>query len=207
VTFSVDPDNVQILDMPKPAGADARTVANEWLGKLVGHGLRAQVTALSFLTGQKLIALDMVPNAPPAHLEHDGEDMEFPTVASGDLAELMQSLRSVLQNLDRATSGPQLGHALQSLDQTLTRLDGITRDVEPDLKALVKSLRDTADAAQGTLTAVQGMMGSNTNTPTDTDLPKLMRELTDAARSVRVLADYLDRHPESLLRGRKGFTK
>ncbi len=34
-----------------------------------------------------------------------------------------------------------------------------------------------------------------------------MRELTEAARSVRGLADYLDRHPEALLRGRKGDEK
>jgi hypothetical protein len=34
-----------------------------------------------------------------------------------------------------------------------------------------------------------------------------MRELSEAARSVRGLADYLDRHPESLLRGRKGDDK
>jgi paraquat-inducible protein B len=207
VKFSVDPDQVQILAMPRPAGADPRAVANEWLETLVAQGLRAQVSAVSFLTGQKLIALDMAPNAPPAHIEHVGADVEFPTVASADLIEIMQSLRGVLKNLDRATSGPQLGHALQSLDQTLTRLDQITQDVEPDLKSLVKSLRDTSDAATGTLTAVQGMMGSNTNTATDTDLPKLMRELTNAARSVRELADYLDRHPESLLRGRRGSTK
>ncbi|MDB6090327.1 MAG: hypothetical protein JWN85_3111 [Gammaproteobacteria bacterium] len=204
VRFSIDPEQVKILDMPRPAGADAREVASEWLDKLVARGLRAQMAAASFVTGQKLIALDMAPNAPPARIAHGGEAVEFPTVASGDLTEIMQSLRGVLKNLDRATSGPQLGHALQSLDQTLTRLDTMTRDVEPDIKSLVKSLRDTADAATGTLTAVQGMMGNNSNTPTDTDLPKLMRELTDAARSVRVLADYLDRHPESLLRGRKG---
>jgi paraquat-inducible protein B len=43
--------------------------------------------------------------------------------------------------------------------------------------------------------------------PTGTDLPRLMRELTEAARSVRGLADYLDRHPEALLRGRKGDDK
>ena len=41
------------------------------------------------------------------------------------------------------------------------------------------------------------------NAPQGTDLPKLMQELTDAARSVRALADYLDRHPEALIRGRK----
>jgi hypothetical protein len=47
-------------------------------------------------------------------------------------------------------------------------------------------------------------MGNNANNAGNTDLPRLMQELGDAARSVRVLADYLDRHPEALLRGRKG---
>ena len=204
VTFAVDPDRVNVEDMPHAAGADPRTVMGEWLQTLVAHGLRAQVAQISFLTGQKIIALDTTPNAPPAHIQQVGQNLEFPTVSSGDLAEIMQSLRGVLQNLDRATSGPQLGHALQSLDRTLTRLDNITHDVEPDIKSLIKSLRDTSDAAQGTLSAVQGMMGNNANNPANMDLPKLMRELADAARSVRVLADYLDRHPESLLRGRKG---
>ena len=203
VTFSVDPERVKIEGMPNAGGADPRDQVGGWLKTLVSRGMRAQVASASFLTGQKLVALDMAPNAPPAHIEQVGQQLEFPATSSGDLTEILQSVRGVLKNLDRATSGPQLGHALKSLDNTLTRLDGFTRDVEPDIKSLVKSLRDTADSAQGTLTAVQGMMGSNANNPANTDLPKLMRELEDAARSVRVLADYLDRHPESLLRGRK----
>jgi paraquat-inducible protein B len=204
VTFSVDPERVKIDGMPAAAaGADSRVAVGGWLKTLVSHGMRAQVASASFLTGQKLVALDMAPNAPPARIEQVGGETVFPATSSGDLTEILQSVRGVLKNLDRATSGPQLGHALKSLDNTLTRLDGFTRDVEPDIKSLVKSLRDTADSAQGTLTAVQGMMGSNANNPANTDLPKLMRELEDAARSVRVLADYLDRHPESLLRGRK----
>jgi paraquat-inducible protein B len=204
VTFSVDPDRVKIEGLPNSPGVDSREVVGGWLKTLVTRGMRAQVASASFLTGQKLIGLEMTPNAPPARIEQVGKNLEFPATSSGDLTEILQSVRGVLKNLDRATSGPQLGHALQSLDQTLTRLDKISRDVEPDIKGLVKSLRDTADAAQGTLSAVQGMMGSNSNSPANTDLPKLMRELEDAARSVRVLADYLDRHPESLLRGRKG---
>jgi paraquat-inducible protein B len=200
---SVDPDRVKIEGLPNPPGVDSREVVGGWLKTLVTRGMRAQVASASFLTGQKLIGLEMSPNAPPARIEQVGKNLEFPATSSGDLTEILQSVRGVLKNLDRATSGPQLGHALQSLDQTLTRLDSITRDVEPDIKGLVKSLRDTADAAQGTLTSVQGMMGGNSNNPANTDLPKLMRELEDAARSVRVLADYLDRHPESLLRGRQ----
>jgi paraquat-inducible protein B len=203
VTFSVDPERVKIEGMPNASGSDPRDRAGDWLKTLVSRGMRAQVASASFLTGQKLVALDMAPNAPPAHIEQVGQQLEFPATSSGDLTEILQSVRGVLKNLDRATSGPQLGHALKSLDNTLTRLDGFTRDVEPDIKSLVQSLRDTADSAQGTLTAVQGMVGSNANNPANTDLPKLMRELEDAARSVRVLADYLDRHPESLLRGRK----
>jgi paraquat-inducible protein B len=81
----------------------------------------------------------------------------------------------------------------------------MTQEMEPDVKSLVKSLRDTADAAQSTLNTVQGLMGNTA--PTGTDLPRLMRELTEAARSVRGLADYLDRHPEALIRGRKGDDK
>jgi paraquat-inducible protein B len=203
VTFSVDPERVKVEGMPNASGGDPRDRAGGWLKTLVSRGMRAQVASASFLTGQKLVALDMAPNAPPARIEQVGKQLEFPATSSGDLTEILQSVRGVLKNLDRATSGPQLGHALKSLDNTLTRLDGFTRDVEPDIKSLVKSLRDTADSAQGTLTAVQGMVGSNANNPANTDLPKLMRELEDAARSVRVLADYLDRHPESLLRGRK----
>lgn len=204
VTFAIDPDRVKIENLEKPAGADSRAAVKDWLKALVAHGLRAQVVSLSFLTGQKGIALDMTPNAPAARIEQVGQNLHFPTTRSGDLTEIMQSMRSVLQNLDRATSGPQLGHALHELDQTLTHLDQLTTEVEPDIRSLIKSLRDTADAAQGTLSAVQNMIGSNGNNPGNTDMPKLMRELSDAARSVRVLADYLDRHPESLLRGRKG---
>ncbi len=204
VSLGVDPERVKIEGMKRPVGADVRATLDTWIKTLVDHGLRAQVSSLSFLTGQKFIALDMAPDAPPAHVRKLDDAEELPTTSSGDLLEIMQSMRGILSNLNHATSGPQLGHALRSLDDTLTRLDDITRDVEPDVKTLVKSLRDTANAAQGTLSAVQSMIGNNANNPANTDLPKVMRELAEAARSVRVLADYLDRHPESLLRGRKG---
>jgi paraquat-inducible protein B len=204
-TFYIDPERVQIMNMPRPASADRHEAVRQWVEKLVGDGLRAQVSSASFLTGLKLIGLEMDPGAPRAHLEREGDDVKMPSTTSGDLTAVLQNLQSVLKNIDRATSGPQLGHALQSLDDTLTRLDKVTHDIEPDIKSLIKSLRDTADSAQNTLNTVQGLMGNTA--PAGTDLPRLMRELTEAARTVRGLADYLDRHPEALLRGRKGDDK
>ncbi|HEY6484606.1 MAG TPA: MlaD family protein [Steroidobacteraceae bacterium] len=200
--FFLDPQRLQIRDMPAFVAADQRETVRRWIGMLVEQGLRAEATSVSFLTGFRVVALEMIPGAPRAHVEQEGELARIPSTESGDLTTVLRELQSVLKNIDRATSGPQLGHALQALDATLTRLDDLTREMQPDLKSLVKSLRDTADAAQNTLNTVQGLTGNGAST--GTDLPRLMRELTAAARSVRELADYLDRHPEALLRGRKG---
>lgn len=202
VTFAIDPARVAIANMPTPAGLDEHDAVSSWLETLVGHGLRAQIMSLSLVTGFKVLGLEMVPGAPQARLEPVGDALKMPTSAGGDFTEVLQSLRNVLQNIDRATAGPELGHALQSLDATLTRLDTMTREMEPDVKSLITSLRDTADSAQSTLNTLQSLMGNAA--PAGSDLPRLMRELTEAARSVRGLADYLDRHPEALLRGRKG---
>jgi paraquat-inducible protein B len=107
----------------------------------------------------------------------------------------------VLHHIDQATAGPALGHAIKELDLTLTHLDQITSSVEPQIQPMMASLRETAEAAQRTLQAANNVLG--TSAASSADLPRLIRELTDAARSMRDLADYLERHPESLIRGRK----
>ena len=119
-----------------------------------------------------------------------------------NLNEVMQNLNGVLANVNRATAGPQLHDAVLSLDRVLTHLDRLTVETQPNLNQLLKSLRATSDAAQRTLALIQDRAGGTQ--ASSTDLPQLMSELSQAARSVRELADYLDRHPEALLRGRKG---
>ena len=203
VTIEIDPDRIQILNLPRPANASANEVAQQWIETLVSHGLRAQVSTANLLTGNKIVALDMVTNAKPAKVQHSGQYVELPTASSGDISDILATLRSVLKNVDNATSGPELGHAIKSLDATLTHLEQLTSDVQPDVKELIKSLRETSEAAQITLKSVNGLVGQSGGTD-GPDLSQLMKQLTDAARSVRGLADYLDRHPEALLRGRKG---
>jgi paraquat-inducible protein B len=201
VTLAIDPDRIQIQNLPRPANTKSSAAAQQWIETLVAHGLRAQVTTANLITGLKIIALDMVKGAQPARVEHIDQYLKLPTSSSQDLSEVLQSLQSVLNNLDSATSGPELGHAIKSLDATLTHLEKLTSDVQPDVKELIQSLRATSDAAQSALQSVHGLVGQGgTEGP---DLSQLMKQLTDAARSVRGLADYLDRHPEALLRGRR----
>jgi paraquat-inducible protein B len=204
VTLAIDPDRVQVLNMPAADGATPAEAAQRKIETLVANGLRAQILTANFLTGFQLVTLDMASDAPPARIERVDGTLKIPTAASSDIGETLRSLRSVLQNIDRATSGPQLGHAIQSLDSALTHLDQLTSDVRPDLAALLKSLRETSDSANATLQALHGVVGGQGGGSGPSDVSQLMRELSEAARSVRSLADYLERHPESLIRGRKG---
>jgi paraquat-inducible protein B len=124
------------------------------------------------------------------------------------LADTLRNLHDLLRNLDRATAGPQLHDALTSLDQLLTHLDRLTSETRPNINELLVSLRATSTQAQLTMSALQKTMAAVQRTtggtaPSNIDLQQLMEQLSEAARSVRELADYLDQHPDALLRGRR----
>ncbi|HEY7886989.1 MAG TPA: MlaD family protein [Steroidobacteraceae bacterium] len=117
------------------------------------------------------------------------------------LTDTLKNLNEVLHNLNQATAGPQLRDAVVALNRLLTHLDRLAVVTQPNINYMLKSLRATSDAAQRTLALIQERAGGGA--PSNTDLPRLMDELSQAARSVRELADYLDRHPDALLRGRR----
>jgi paraquat-inducible protein B len=154
----------------------------------------------NLLTGQKVIALDIMHDAPAASLDLNANTPEFPTTRGADIDAILQSLQSTLKHIDQATAGPSLGNAIKNLDTTLGHLEQITRDVQPQLKPLIASLRATADAAQSAAQSAGSTLGPDGALATQ--LPALLQQVSDAARSIRELADFLERHPESLLRGR-----
>ena len=199
--MSIDPGVVQVTGTAHGTPEQQTAAVREGLSRLVSRGLRAQLITASFLTGQKVISMDIAPDAAPAKLPTDVDNPEFPTTRAADIDAIMQSLQSTLHHIDAATAGPALGHAIRNLDATLDHLEQITRDLQPQLKPLIASLKATADAAQ-----VAAQSASNTLGPDSalaTQLPGLLQQVSDAARSLRELADFLQRHPEALLNGRR----
>ena len=199
-SVSVDPADVRVVGAPTGSGAAQVAVVRAGLARLVRRGLRAQLVTASFLTGQKVIAMDMVRNAPAATLRTDTDTPEFPTARAADVDAILQSLQNTLHHIDEVTTGPALGNSLRNLDATLGHLEQITSDVQPQIKPLVASLRATADAAQTAAQSAQVTLGPDSALATQ--LPGLLQQVSEAARSIRELADFLDRHPEALLRGR-----
>ncbi len=59
--------------------------------------------------------------------------------------------------------------------------------------------------ARRAVTAAERTMAANS--PLERDARDALREISRAAQSFRNLADYLDQHPEALIRGRKGDAK
>ncbi len=201
VTLEIDPSRIEIIHRRDDAAAEASAAMRARIEKLVAHGLRARLVAANFLTGAKVLALDIVHDTPPGRIQQVDGFAELPSATAADLSTILANAQSVLQHIDVATAGPELGHAVKELDRTLSNLDQLTAEVEPQIKPLMTSLREATEAAQRTLQAANNMLG--TSAASGADLPRLIRELTQTARSLRDLTDYLDRHPESLIRGRK----
>ncbi len=200
-SMNIDPSVVQLAGVPHASAAEQSSAVRAGLARLVARGLRARLITANFLTGQKVIALDIAPGAPGATLDAHAPTPQFPTTHGADIDAMMQSLQNTLHHIDQATAGPALGNAVKNLDATLSHLEQITRDLQPQIKPLIQSLRATADAAQQAAQSAGSTLGPDGALATQ--LPGLMQQLSEAARSIRELADFLDRHPEALLRGRQ----
>jgi paraquat-inducible protein B len=152
-TIQIDPTRLEIVHRACRCQRGAHRRAARAHRALVAHGLRAQLQTANFLTGNQVVSLDLVRDAPAARIEHVDGFYELPSVSSSDLSAILTSVKSVLHHIDSATAGPELGHAIKELDRTLSNLDQVTHDVEPQIKPLLESLRETADATQRTLQA------------------------------------------------------
>ena len=86
------------------------------------------------------------------------------------------------------------------------------QEIGDDLRTAINQLDKTLVAAQGTLSSAQGTLDNTRDLtgPNSTQMQQLgstLQEVSRAARSLRILADYLERHPEALIRGKKGEAK
>jgi len=184
----------------RPGGKwDSMTPA-ERMGLFVRHGFRGQLRNANLLTGQLYIALDFFPSAAPAKVDFTEPAPEIPTIAGG-FGELQESVANIIKKLEKVPFdkiGTQLTQALVQLRDTLARLDALTRHMDRDL---TPQMRAAIEQARKTLSAAEQVLSSGS--PVEGDLRETLEQVNRAAESLRDLTDYLERHPESLLRGRR----
>lgn len=110
----------------------------------------------------------------------------------------LQDAQSLLENVQRRidTLTPPTLSAVKNADRTLTD----ARKALADLRPLIASGQHAADSADRLLNTAQGVI--QPGSPLHRELIAALRELTNAARSIRVLADNLERDPNSILFGK-----
>ena len=174
------------------------------LQRMVGQGLRAQLRTGNLLTSQLYIALDFFPQAAPVTLDMEANPIEVPTVPN-TLDELQTQIASIARKLDQvpfAEIGTNLNTTLKSLDATLKSADALFKKVDaqvvPEMKGTLQSARQTFGAAEQVL---------QKDSPMQSDLRAALQQLTQTLQSLNQLSDYLERHPESLIRGKQGDQK
>ena len=123
--------------------------------------------------------------------------------AAMDIQQLAQQTQQLVQHVDK-----QLGQVTSSATTTLGQVGKLTQTVHTQALALATSLSHTAEGAlqaiermRETLTAAQQLVIPSA--PVGYELVKTLRELSETARSLRVLANYLERHPNALVFGRQ----
>lgn len=211
------------LDVGVAGQADAatwRAATDAAVSRLLRDGYRASLTQPIPLVGGHAIALTRSGTGSPAlgrgstnpviPVDQGGADVNglidkantvLARVGRIPLEQIGANVRSLTANLSRLTGSPEVTNSLHHLDATLTQVDAITRDVQPQVKPLLVKLNATAEQLQATATAARATLGGE-GANQDASLPEAVRQLTEAARSIRSLTDYLGRHPEALLRGK-----
>lgn len=180
LTFSI-PVYVE-LDVSKSiASGDDERSRKQILDALIQKGLRARLTAQNYLTGQLMIELVMLPDTEIKlePLSQDKDLLQIPTILSP-----LQELSRGLQNIPFQKIAGKLGQMADSLN-----------------KQLPVVLPQISEAA----TSVSKVFSTNARLSTEalSNFNRALVNVSAAAQSLKDLTDYLERHPEALLRGKE----
>lgn len=217
----------RVTNVAKLKHMDAKQIAEE----MIQRGLRATLESPSLLTGQKIIALQIVPDAKPAEMIKEGDHYVIPTAEIGgfdsivgaaselltrinriDFDKIGRSISSAASGLDETINGQQLKTTLRALEKAMVDVQDIARKLDVDATPALKRLPAIAQELQDAVTKANKLIGSvdqgyGSQSKFHRDLDRLIPQLTDTARSIRALADLLSRHPEALIKGRTNTGK
>ena len=221
VRYEIEPE--RILGV---GGKAVFSTTEEAADVLVKRGLRATLQSANLITGQQMVALDFIADAPSASVTKEGPDFVLPTTESGSLTDLQASASALLDkvngipfkqigdNLDGIlgkvndlAGDPQMRQTVAELSSAVASANTLIQHLDSGVAPTLKELSGTSAALQKALGNANRLVVSldnsyGDNTRFNRDLDRLLVQLNEAVRSIRTLADMLARHPEALVKGR-----
>ncbi|MDZ5431850.1 MlaD family protein [Pseudomonas fluorescens] len=169
------------------------------IGAFIENGLRAQARTGNLLTGQLYIALDFYPKAEKVAFDPTVRPVSIPTVP-GSLEQLQEKIEAMVTKINQLPIeriADNLDGNLVELRKSLGQFNAKTL---PSVQTTLIGVSKTLQSADTTLKSANSTLADDS--PQREKLGQTLDELGRTSRSLRDLADYLGRHPESLIRGR-----
>lgn len=168
------------------------------------RGLRARLASQSLLTGKLKIELGLYPDEPVVRKNRHGDVFEMPTLPSAmrkvkqdlsalPIADMVTEAHEAIQRLSDLMDPEVTGQTIKNLNETLVNLSSMLAKLDQRLDPLLLSMTRTSDQAGAFL---------NPNSDVRAELDLLIHEIRKASQSMRLLTEYLEQHPEAILRGK-----
>jgi paraquat-inducible protein B len=222
VTALIYPRQLDLAVEGVGSADDWRAATDAKLRQLLHLGYRARLQQSPPLLGNLSIALAEVKGQAPADLAYGGPNPRIPSVQSSadfsditsladqilakinrvPIEEIGRDLRQVTARLNTLANSPELSAGLTHLNSTLAEVDQLLTQVQPQIGPLMTKLNDAAAQISGTALAAHQLL-DNGGGAEGANLAETIQQLNAAARSIRSLTDYLGRHPEALIRGKR----
>jgi len=187
------------------------------LGQFIDRGLRFRL-ATSGITGTSFVQADLLDPErhplmkipwTPEHLYIPSTPSAMATISSAaerifgrledlDVEAVVQDLDALLVSLRESVDSLDVPALQRDLSATLAEVRGLARNVDGRVEPIATGVEDTLEDAQEALSIAAE------DSPVRYDLARTLEELAAAARSIRILADYLQQHPEALVSGKSG---
>jgi paraquat-inducible protein B len=184
VIIQLDPERygVDFVADRNAAGMDAETAHRKTIETFVARGLRAQLKSGNLLTGSRYVALEFFHDAKPFTLDWSQMPLQFPT-QPGNLESIESGVAEFVRKLNKVP----------------------LEDIGNDLRKTIVGVQGTLTNTDRLLTDANKMFRPGSEF--DAQINNTLQQFGGAAQALRVLADYLERHPESLIHGKSGEAK
>ncbi|WP_212627474.1 MlaD family protein [Pseudomonas sp. PP3] len=169
------------------------------MGTFIENGLRAQARTGNLLTGQLYIAMDFYPKAEKVAFDATARPVMIPTVP-GSLEQLQEKLEAMVDKINKLPVERIAGNLDGNLVEMRKTLSQFNSKTLPGVQSTLSNVSKTLESADTTLKSANSTLAEDS--PQREQLGQTLDELGRTSRSLRDLADYLGRHPESLIRGR-----
>lgn len=204
VLIELEPERMALVESDASA-----TDGDAQVALLVENGLRAQLKTGSLLTGQLYVDLTTTPAQARQALTYDGTFPVMPTLPA-PLDEITTQLMATLDKIEKLPFERLSEEALAAVSAfrdlatasrtTLKQVDDTVAVVGPNALRTFDHVQATLEKFEAAFKALNARIDDSV--PLQYELSGTMKSLSDAARSLRDTLEYLQRHPESLLRGK-----